>query len=199
MRNAPLQITSLNVDRQVDNEELVSRILDDDTWAVEVFYQRFVHKITGIVAKLLRCRADVEDAVQETFIQAFRDMNQLREPKHVERWLVRIAVHRAHHRFRRRALKRRLGLDRSLDDESLTVQATDTTPPDVRAELALLDRAFDNMKMVERSTFVLRYFEGYRLEEVADATGASLATVKRRITRAKEVIDRHTKEAVRDV
>ena len=186
-----MQVTKLNVDRRIDDEKLVARIIEGDVWAKEALYHRFVHKLTGIVAKLLRNSADIEDVVQDTFVQAFRDMHQLREPRYVERWLVRIAVHRVHHRFRRRSLMRKLGLDRSIDDEPLVLQTSSATPQEVRAELALLDEAFDAMDIKDRTCFVLRYLEGFKLEEIAVATGCSLATAKRRIVQAKRTIDRY--------
>lgn len=193
-----MQITKLKPEHRVDDEALVARLQEGDRWAMEAFYQRFVHKITGISAKLLRNRADIEDVVQDTFIQAYRDIGQLMEPRFIERWLVRIAVNRAHRRFRKRALKRRLGLDRSLDDERFVDQVGVAAPQEARAELALLDSAFDAMRIDDRVCFVLRYFEGYRLEEVARAVDCSLATAKRRLARAKHIVERHFEEARHD-
>ena len=194
MRYAPLQISRLNTEQRLGNETIVARIVDGDEWAMEALYQRYVHKITGIVAKLLRNSSDIEDTVQDTFIQAFQDIKKLREPAYLERWLVRIAVHRVHRRFRKRDLLRKLGLDRSVDNERLHEQIGIPATQEIRAELALLDTAFDMMKMPERVCFVLRYLEGYQLDEVARATDASLATVKRRITKAKQIVQHHFEE-----
>jgi RNA polymerase sigma-70 factor (ECF subfamily) len=150
-----------------------------------------VRKVTGIAAKMLRNSADIEDAVQDTFIEAFRDFHQLREPRYVERWLVGIVLHNAHRRFRKRAMMRRLGLDRSVDDEPLALQAGAAATQEVRAELALLDAVFDRMDIKDRMCAVLRYFEGYSLEEIAVSTQWSLATVKRRLAESKRQIVRH--------
>lgn len=189
-----MQITRLKQSDKVDDTLLVSRIKKGDHWAMEALYLRYVHKITGISAKLLRHSADIEDVVQDTFIQAFRDMAQLKEPRFVKRWLVSIAIHRIHRRFRRRKIKRVLGLDRSIDDERLVDQTAVAAPQEARAEIALLDSALDTMNMKERTCFVLRFLEGYRLEEVAHLAGCSLATVKRRIAAAKRIVDRHFEE-----
>jgi len=197
MRCASLQIRELKTEYRIDDVTLVERVKEKDIWAIEVFYRRFVNKISGIAAKLLRNSTDIEDVVQETFIQAYRDINQLREPRYLERWLVRIAIHRVHHRFRIRRIKRKLGLDRSLDDERLCDQASVAATQEARAELALLDSAFDVLDITDRSCFVLHFLEGYRLEEVAGTVGCSLATVKRRIAKAKRVVNRHFKEGGR--
>ncbi len=102
-----------------------------------------------------------------------------------------IVLHNAHRRFRKRALMRRLGLDRSVDDEPLALQAGAAATQEARAESAFLDAVFDRMDIRDRMCAVLRYFEGYRLEEIAGATGWSLATVKRRLAESKKQIVRH--------
>ena len=194
MRNAKVKITRLRPVNDVDDASVVTGIQEGDRQAMETLYHRYVHRITGIAAKLLRNSADIEDVVQDTFIQAFRDIAHLKDPHRVERWLARIAVHRAHHRFRRRKLKRTLGLDRSFDDERLTVQAGIAASQEAHAEISLLDEVFDTMRMTDRTCFVLRFMEGYLLEEVAAIAGCSLATAKRRIARAKDIVDQHFKE-----
>ena len=190
MRSA-LQVSKLNIERQVSTEVLVQSVRNGDAWAMETLYLQYVDKITGIAGKLLRNSADVEDAVQDTFVHAFRDIAKLRETAYLERWLVQIVVHRAQYQFRIRQIKRRFGLDRSFDDERLCDQIGAPSTQEACAELALLDAAFDKMKLKDRTCFVLRYLEGYGLEETAAAVQSSLATVKRRLTRAKKIVERH--------
>ena len=193
-----MQITKLNIDRQVSTESLVEAVRTGDAWAMETLYLRYVDKITGIAAKLLRNSADIEDAVQDTFVHAFRDIAKLRESAYLERWLVRIVVNRAHYQFRKRQLKRRFGLDRSIDDERLCEQLGAPSTQETRAELALLDAAFDKMSIKDKTCFVLRYLEGYGLEETAAAVGSSLATVKRRLAKARNIVERHVGGCRRD-
>ena len=187
-----------NTEHVIDNETLVKRVQDGNFLAVEILYRRFSPKIAGILAKLLRNCADADDAMQETFIEAVRDIADLKDPQYLERWLLRIAVHRAHHQFRKRRLRRLFGLDRSIDDEPLSAQAAVAASQEIRVELGMLDAAFDAMSHKERTCFVLRHIEGYRLDEVAEAVGISTATVKRRILKARSIINRHFSEAKHD-
>lgn len=182
---APLPLVAAPSD-----EELVARALADDAWACEALYRRHVHRVTGVVAKLLRHGADIEDVVQDTFVAAFEELADLREPERVGRWIVGIGVHKAHRRFRRRKLARALGLDRSIDDERLVAQLASDAAHDARVEIARIDEALDGMPDVERLCFVLRRLEGYPLEEVASLTGISLATVKRKLLNAERVVAR---------
>jgi RNA polymerase sigma-70 factor (ECF subfamily) len=177
-----------------DAPALVERARLGEDWAKEALYRQHVHRVTGVVARLLRHGPDVEDVVQDTFIEALQDLPKLREPEHFGRWIVRIAVHKVHKCFRRRKLRRWIGLDRSLDDEPLPSQVHDDAPQHVRAELAAVDGALDRLGETERVCWVLRHLEGYELTEVAELVDCSLATVKRRIARAQSVIETHFAE-----
>ena len=176
------------------DRELVERIGSGDRWAQEALYRRYVHRVTIVVSRLLRNGPDVEDVVQDTFLNGFRDLPTLQDPERVGGWLVRIAIHLVHKRFRRRRLRRFLGLESGHYDESLATQARVEASQEARAELSLLDRALDSLPTVLRICWVLRHLQEYRLHEVATLTGASLATVKRRLARAQTRLDRHFAE-----
>lgn len=168
--------------------ELVARALDGDRWAEEALYKRHVHRVTGVVSKMLRHGPDVEDVVQDTFVEALEQLDRVRDPERVGRWLVGIAVHKTHRRFRRRKLLRAFGLDRSFDDERLGMTLAGDATQEISVELSRIDAALDAMDANERTAFVLRHLEGYLLEEVAAIARCSLATVKRRIARADAIV-----------
>ena len=173
-----------------DDAELVHRARAGDRWAEEMIYRRHVGRLTRIAARLLRHGADVEDVVQETFLAAYADLGALREPSRLGPWLARSMVHRCHKRFRRRKVRRLLGLETGRD-EPLEAQAKAGTSPELRAELALLDRALERLGDAERICWVLRVLEGHALADVAAVAGCSLATAKRRVARAQAHLARH--------
>lgn len=193
-----VSLASLSVPSAPTDAELVQRALEGDRWAEESLYKRHVHRVTGVVAKLLRHGPDVEDVVQDAFIEALEQLPQVRDPARVGRWIVGIAVHKAHRRFRKRKLLRALGLDRSIDEERLSCMLARDAGHDIHVEVARIDAALDHMGADDRESFVLRHLEGYRLEEVAELSRCSLATVKRRLARAESVIARITQEACGD-
>jgi RNA polymerase sigma-70 factor (ECF subfamily) len=177
------------------DRELVERCLGGDRWAEEALYRKHVHRVSAVVARMLRHGPDVEDVVQDTFVQALGRLASLRDPAKLERWLITLAVNRVKKRFRRRKLRRLLGLERSFDDEGLALQAKATCSQEARAELMLLDRALDRLPSAERICWVLRRVEDYPMAEVVALAGCSLATAKRRIARADETIARLRSEA----
>jgi RNA polymerase sigma-70 factor (ECF subfamily) len=74
-------------------------------------------------------------------------------------------------------------------DAPLDALADPSERSESRAELALLQTRLDRLPSQERSAWVLRFVEGYELTEVAELLGISLATVKRKLDRARRELD----------
>jgi RNA polymerase sigma-70 factor (ECF subfamily) len=180
------------------DQALLARLVAGDHWAQEALYRRYVRLVWSTALRLMSSTADAEDVVQDTFTEALRDAKALRQGESLRPWLVQITVHQAHRRFRKRALLRRLGLDRSFDDATLAELVHPGAPAEVHAELRRVDRALAGLPADERFAWILRHVEGYGLDEVAAALGCSLATVKRRIGRATARVESHFEEARHD-
>jgi RNA polymerase sigma-70 factor (ECF subfamily) len=176
---------------------LVVRARQGDRWAIEALYRRHVHRVTGLVTRLMRGGAEVEDVVQDTFVDAFRGLTRLAEPSLFSAWLMRIAVHQAHRRFRRRRLLGLFGLRASIEDEPLGRSLALGAPQEVVAECAALDRVLAQVEPRDRAAWLLHRIEGYSLPEVGHLVGASLSTVKRRVARAEAVVATLVAEASR--
>jgi len=178
-------------DVPVSDAELVTRTRSGDRWAEEQLFRRHFGAVTGTVARLLGDAHEAEDVVQDTFQSAMTDLAGLREPAAFRSWLLSIAVRKVHRRFRRRRLLRTLGLWSGDPEAGLAQQASAEASPEMRAELVLLDRALGQLSAADRIAWTLRCVEGLRLEEVAAACGCSLATAKRRVSAAHELVSAH--------
>jgi RNA polymerase sigma-70 factor (ECF subfamily) len=172
------------------DRELVERALGGEQLALQLLYRRHVQQVSERVTRLLSRTAEAEDVVQDAFVAAFTDLAQLSDRSRFGAWLMRIAVHQTQRRFRRRRLLARLGLDRGSDDARLEQVADPALPLDRRLQLARLDRALGALPPELRMAWMLRYVEGCELNEIAEASGCSLATVKRRIARADALLER---------
>ena len=171
--------------------QLVARAIEGDRWGREMLYRRHATYLLAIAARLLGNRGDGEEIVQDTFVTAFEQLGTLREPAALRGWLAQIAVSLVRRRMRRGRLMRALGLDRGADDATLAALAAPGTRADQRAELALIDKAMRGMSANVRIAWMLRMVEGLELAEVASACGCSLATAKRRIAAAEQVVRAH--------
>jgi len=181
-------VTADGIQPRAADSELIERLARGDHWAKEALYRRYVKLVWSTALHLMGNRADAQDVLQDTFVEAFRDAAALRAHGALRPWLLRISVHQAHRRFRRRKLMRRLGLDRSLDDASLEALLDPAASPELKSELSQVDRALQGVAAAERFAWILRYVDGHSLEEVAAASGCSLATVKRRLVRAHGLV-----------
>lgn len=184
-----------SADSVPDDAGLVARARDGAEWARSELYQRHAPAIIAFLTRLLASTADAEEAAQDTFVEALRDLGALRVPGDFGRWVRRIAVHQAHRRFRRRRLLAALGFDGTPLDATLDQLADDRVSPEDRAELVLVHRALLKLGAPERTAWVLRHVEGLELTEVAAALQVSLATAKRRLSAAAAFVQSVTGRA----
>lgn len=183
------QVSTQQIGTNVDDSELVARILSGDSWAKEAFYRKHVAQAYRVARRLVGHGPDAEDVVQEAFSQAFVDLPHLRNPDTLRSWFLRIVVNRAHRKFRRRRVLKFFGwgADFEWDDFETSGQC----PADVAAELTLVSSVLENVPASARTAWVLRRVEGCSLAEVAEACGCSLATIKRRIASVDECVNGH--------
>lgn len=189
--NAPIAHLAIVPDEDISDAALVAAAISGKRWAEELLYRRHVASVSQTVATLLGRMSDCEDAVQDTFLEALSKLASLREPAAFRGWLLRIAVHKCHRRFRKRKLLRALGLDRGADDITLARLASPMLSAEHKAELARIDVALLPLGERERSAWILRHVHGHELTEVAELSGVSLATAKRLLGRAQDRVSRH--------
>jgi len=174
-----------------EDEHLVGAVRSGERAAEEQLYRRHAPGVLSLATRLLRSHDEAMDVLQDTFVTAFEDIAQLREPAAFRGWLHQIAVRLVHRRFRRRKLLGLLGLDRRGEEISLESLADETASPDARIELRWLDAALLRVDERSRVAWMLRHIEGLALEEVAGACDCSLATAKRRIAAADAAVQSH--------
>ena len=173
------------------NETLVLRTLEGDRWAADALYRRHGRDVYRVATLLLGRSAEVDDVVQDAFVKAFGSLSTLRDRSAFGGWVVRIAAHMARSRLRRRGLMRRLGLDRGEEDQSFEDLAAPALGVEERAELTRIGEVMRSCSADVRVAWTLRRVEGWPLAEIAEAVGASLATVKRRVDAGDEKLRAH--------
>ena len=157
-------------------------------WAKEALFRRYAPMVNGLAYRLLGSDSDLDDLVQESFAQAISSLHRLQNTETFSTWLSAIVVGTAHKLLRRRRLMTRLGLRRSepVDWELIISKGV---PPDVALELRVLYGLVEKMPTELRIPLLLRHVEDASLEEIARLTGVSLATVKRRLSKAQKTLD----------
>lgn len=149
-------------------------------------YRLHSRYVAAIAVRLLGRDDEVDDVVQDVFLRAHKGLAQLRDPQAARGWLATVTVRVARRKLRWRKIGRVLGLTESGDYDQL---ASEGASAEDRALLARVYEVLDRMPVEHRIAWALRHVEGQKLEDVAELTGCSLATAKRRIAAAQQTID----------
>lgn len=143
-------------------------------------------RYVGYIALRILGRPDeVEDLVQDVFLDAHQRIASLRDPGALKGFLATLTVRKAVRHLKRRKVRRFFGFDEAFDYTQL---ADSGASPHERALVAEVYRVLDELPAEQRSAWVLRHVEGEKVERVAELCGCSLATVKRRIAAAQATL-----------
>jgi RNA polymerase sigma-70 factor (ECF subfamily) len=160
---------------------LVEGLLEQEPSAVAALYDRFEGLVQRLLVRTLGSCCDLEDLTQETFITVVRRCPTLRDPGALRSFVVSVTLRIARNELRKRAIRRFVGLEEAAD-----VPVNHPHDAAVAQGVRHVYAALDRLDVDSRTAFVLRYVEGCDLAETAEACGCSLATVKRRLSRAEK-------------
>jgi RNA polymerase sigma-70 factor (ECF subfamily) len=180
---------------------LVRRVQRGDKGAFDALVLKYQHKLVKLVMRYVRNPAEAEDIAQEAFIKAYRALPQFRGDSAFYTWLYRIAINTAKNAVVSRDRSPvEYDLDRSNTDESYDMQGRmkDSETPEglvLTDEIrSTVNAAIDSLPEDLRTAIVLRELEGLSYEEIAVAMACPVGTVRSRIFRAREAIDRRLRE-----
>lgn len=162
--------------------ELAARARGDDRAFAEL-YARYAPYVARVAYRLLGNDSEVDDVVQDAFLDARGGIARLEEPGAVRAWLVSITVRRVNKLLARRR-RRALCFWRTAEVAPRASDPRDRQPVDDLYE------ALDKLPPDLRTPWVLARVEDLTLPETARACGVSLATVKRRISEAEQRLER---------
>jgi RNA polymerase sigma-70 factor, ECF subfamily len=172
-----------------EEARLLARAREGDVDAFADFIRLFERRVRALLGRLLDDERDVDEAAQDTFVQAWRNLDRYRGEAAPFTWLYRIAVNEALQRTRKKRLDTR-SLD-AVPGLELEIEAGTGGPPstDLEAEsrevLSFVAGRIRALPFDYRAPLVLRDVEGWTNEEVADALGVSVPAAKSRIHRAR--------------
>jgi RNA polymerase sigma-70 factor (ECF subfamily) len=178
---------------------LVERVQQGDKSAFDILVGKYQHKIVKLVQRYVRDPDEALDVAQEAFIKAYRALPAFRGDSAFYTWLYRIAINTAKNQLA--ANKRRaddVGFDLQ-DPDQYELQGRlreEDTPEGVALSEEIRDTVNDAIEALPedlRTAIVLREVEGMSYEEIASAMDCPVGTVRSRIFRAREAIDKRLK------
>ena len=185
----------------VSDLSLVRRVQCGDKGAFDALVLKYQHKLVKLVMRYVRNPAEAEDIAQEAFIKAYRALPQFRGDSAFYTWLYRIAINTAKNAVVSRDRSPiEYDLDRNNTDESYDMQGRmkDSETPEglvLTDEIrSTVNAAIEALPEDLRAAIVLRELEGLSYEEIAATMDCPVGTVRSRIFRAREAIDRRLRE-----
>lgn len=178
------------------DQELVRRVQRGDKQAFNLLVQRYQHRLIKMIGRYVNDPSDAQDVAQEAFIKAYRALPNFRGDSSFYTWIYRIAANTAKNWLVAQR-RRPPGSDIDAQDAEQflgdpALQETDT--PEGLAQRDEVERtvfaAIEGLPDDLRTAITLREIDGLSYEEIAAAMECPVGTVRSRIFRAREAIDR---------
>ena len=180
---------------RLSDEEVVARVVAGDTALFEILMRRHNQRIYRAVRAILRSDDDVEDVMQQAYLNAYRHLGQFAGDARFSTWLTRIAVNEA--LLRRRARGRFVNEGDDVVMELVEGEAPDPEQQASASELReLLEREVAALPDSFREVIVLRDVEGMSTRETADSLGVSEDLVKTRLHRGRSLLRKRVESRV---
>jgi RNA polymerase sigma-70 factor (ECF subfamily) len=182
--------------QEVTDQQLVERVQRGDKHAFDLLVLKYQHKIVGLVGRYLRDQSEVQDVAQEAFIKAYRALPRFRGDSQFYTWLYRIAINTAKNYLVSRS---RRPPDTDIDvaegefqDNSAVLKDIENPENALVSEQleAVIYQAIDDLPDELKVAVTLREFEGLSYEEIAEVMECPVGTVRSRIFRARESIEK---------
>lgn len=177
------------------DKQLVERVQRGDKRAFDLLVLKYQHRIVGLVGRYLRDQDEVQDVAQEAFIKAYRALPRFRGDSAFYTWLYRIAINTAkNHLVSRSRRPPDSDVDVDMEDGSFYESLSDTVNPENSLATdqleAVVYKAIDDLAEDLKVAVTLREFEGLSYEEIAEVMDCPVGTVRSRIFRAREAIEK---------
>jgi RNA polymerase sigma-70 factor (ECF subfamily) len=178
--------------------EIVRRVCAGESALFEILMRRHNQRVYRVARAVVKDETEVEDVMQQAYINAFTHLHQFEERSQFSTWLIRIALHEAF--GRRRKMQRTesvTGIQSNLDENRGELMDTIASPqadPERQAYAQELNRvleaAVDTLPETYRTVFMLRDIEGLSTSETGEGLGLGEEAVKTRLHRARAMIRR---------
>tara|TARA_R110000772_G_scaffold20511_2_gene57139 strand:- start:19532 stop:20116 length:585 start_codon:yes stop_codon:yes gene_type:complete len=184
------------------DQQLVARVQKGDSRAFDVLVLKYQHKIFGLISRYVHDADEVQDVAQEAFIKAYRALPRFRGDSAFYTWLYRIAINTAKNHLVTRS-RRPPGSDVEIGDAEYfegggALREIETPESALFGEelKQVVDRAIAELPDDLRTAVTLREFDGLSYEDIAEVMDCPVGTVRSRIFRAREAIDRQVKQQI---
>ena len=166
--------------RAVEDADLISRVRKGDIEGFNILVSRWEKRVFNYLLRLLGSPDDALDLSQDVFLKAYQNISKLDDPARFGPWVFRIAHNEAYSFFRKRRP------ETALEDTNVIERRA---APGFAPDLSLaVTAALDRLHPDQREAVVLKVYQGFKFEEMAEILGSPVSTVKSRLYTALELL-----------
>jgi RNA polymerase sigma-70 factor (ECF subfamily) len=170
--------------RAVEDADLIAKARRGDVEAFNLLISRWEKRVFNYLLRILRNREDALDLCQDVFLKAYQNIRKLDDPQRFAAWLFRIAHNEAYSLFRKRKPEGEPEADEATA-EAVIVAGAGVFP----IELSIaVSSALDRLSADQREAVVLKIYQGFKFEEMAEILACPVSTVKSRLYTALDLL-----------
>jgi RNA polymerase sigma-70 factor (ECF subfamily) len=172
--------------RAVEDADLIRQAAKGSVEAYNLLVSRWEKRVYNYLLRITGHREDALDLTQDVFLKAYQNLRKLDDPGRFAPWIYRIAHNEAYSMFRKR--KPETDVD-ELEPEStecgITVGGSSVFPVELSLAVA---SALERLTPEQREAVVLKIYQGFKFEEMAEILGCPVSTVKSRLYTALDLL-----------
>lgn len=194
MRSKNRKCRKVLIKSEINDHRLVKRVLNGDKKSFDLLVLKYQQRVSTVLGRYNLSREEVMDITQETFIKAYRSMEKFRGDSKFYTWLYRIAINTAKNHL---ISKSRRPPDIDIDVYEITSLLKSTNGPESEFEgerlSEVVETAISKLPQDLKSAIIMREYEGMSYEDISAIMECPVGTVRSRIFRARESIDKEVK------
>jgi RNA polymerase sigma factor (sigma-70 family) len=171
------------------NRQLLERCRHGEVRAQFVLYKQYSKAMYNIAIRFLNNKMDAEDVLQESFVSAFENLNELTSDNAFGSWLKRIVINNCITHIRRNRFE-----FADIDDHGSV--AVEDEENDLNIDPAIVHNAIKDLPAGGRAILVLHALEGYKHREIAEMLGISESTSKSQYKRSLDILFINLKQKI---
>jgi len=172
--------------RAVEDADLIRQATRGNVESFNLLVSRWEKRVYNYLLRITANREDALDLTQDAFLKAYQNLRKLDDPGRFAPWLYRIAHNEAYSMFRKRKPETDVdSLPPEATETKITVGGSSVFP----IELSLaVSSALDRLSTDQREAVVLKIYQGFKFEEMAEILSCPVSTIKSRLYTALELL-----------
>ncbi|MFH6983707.1 RNA polymerase sigma factor [Marinoscillum luteum] len=179
-------------DHQIKDADVIKRILSGEKELYEILVRRNNQRLYRVIRSYIKEETEIEDVMQNSYIKAYNKLYQFNSDSQFSTWLIRIAINESLAELKKKG--KTLYLNNKDINDDLILEIPDHRQLNPQEKMAqtetkyLLENAIDQLSIKYRTVYVMKEVEEISLKEIATTLNISVANVKIRLHRSKEML-----------